>query len=156
MKKSRLVGGVAGGVALSVAGLGLVAGPAGAAASCHKINAKGVGQDLGNGSTVANINGGGLLNGTTEGTFTITGGTAPLFLINGTVEFTSNKATLTVGVSGSFDVSSGEFSTTGPVTASTGKLAGATGDLTLSGREDLTTGVFNETISGTICVDLAP
>ena len=104
MRRSRLVGGVAGGIALSVASLGLTTGPAGAAASCHKINAKGVGQDLGNGRTVANITGGGLLNGTTEGAFTITGGAAPLFLIDGTVEFTSNKATLTVGVSGSFDV----------------------------------------------------
>ena len=156
MRRSRLVGGVAGGVALSVASLGLMAGPASAAASCHKMNAKGVGQDLGDGSTVANINGGGLLNGTTQGTFTISGGTAPRFLINGTVEFTSNKATLTVGVNGFFDVGSGEFSATGPVTASTGKLAGATGNLTLSGSQDLTTGVFNETIFGTICVDLAP
>ena len=35
-----------------------------AAVSCHKINAKGIGQDLGGGVTNANIDGGGLLSGT--------------------------------------------------------------------------------------------
>lgn len=33
----------------------------------------------------------------------------------------------------------------------TGKLAGATGNLTLTGVENLATGAFTETITGTIC-----
>jgi hypothetical protein len=57
-----------------------------AAQSCHKINAKGVGQDLGGGMTMARIIGGGLLQGTTEGNFTITGASGTVASIAGTVE----------------------------------------------------------------------
>jgi hypothetical protein len=70
--------------------------------SCHKINAKGVGQDLGGGTATADIIGGGLLQGTTVGNFTITGGAFPVFSIAGTVEFTTNNGTLTVTITGTF------------------------------------------------------
>jgi len=73
----------------------------------------------------------------------------------GTVVFT-NKATLTVAVSGTFDTGTGEFAASGPATAATGKLAGATGNLRLAGVEDLSTGRFTETVQGNICVDLTP
>ena len=134
----------------------LIAMPAQAATSCHKINAKGEGQDQGNGVTTATILGGGLLHGTTVGNLVITGGAPPVLTIAGTVQFTTRKATLTVTISGDFDVSSGQFSATGPVTAATGKLAGATGSLAFAGIEDLTTGRFVEEVTGEICVDLAP
>jgi hypothetical protein len=127
-----------------------------AAVSCHKINAKGVGQDLGGGITEAKIIGGGLLHGTTQGSFAITGGVPPVLSIAGTVTFTANKATLTVTVTGTFNVETGNFMASGPVTAATGKLAGATGTLVLDGIEDLTTGTFVEDVGGLICVDLAP
>ena len=127
-----------------------------AAESCHVINAKGVGQDLGNGATVANIIGGGLLQGTTAGNFVITGGAFPVFTLAGTVKFTTNQATLTVTITGVFDIATGQFSATGPVTAATGKLVGATGDLVLSGVENLADGSFAEEVTGRICVDLAP
>lgn len=78
-----------------------------AAVSCHKINAKGVGQDLGGGMTEARIIGGGLLHGTTQGSFAITGGAPPVLSIAGTVIFTTNKATLTVTVAGTLDVATG-------------------------------------------------
>jgi hypothetical protein len=65
MNPARLTGSLLGAIALSATSIGVLASPAAAAASCHKINAKGVGQDLGGGNTTANINGGGLLNGTT-------------------------------------------------------------------------------------------
>ena len=123
--------------------------------SCHKINATGVGQDLGGGNTTARISDGGLLQGTTAGTFTI-GGAPPVFAIEGSVVFTTNKATLTVGVSGTFNVLTGAFSASGPVTDATGKLEGATGSLTLSGVENLATGAFTETVTGSICVNLSP
>jgi hypothetical protein len=127
-----------------------------AAVSCHKINAKGVGQDLGDGVTQADIIGGGLLQGTTEGNFVITGFSGSVASIEGTVVFTTNQATLTITITGIFDTASGEFSATGPVTDATGKLAGATGKLLLEGIEDLTNGRFVEDVTGTICVDLAP
>ncbi len=127
-----------------------------AATSCHKIKAKGAGQDLGGGVTVATISGGGLLQGTTEGNFTITGGATPLLSIAGTVKFTTLKATLTVAASGTFDVSSGVFSASGPVSLATGKLAGASGNLSFVGVEDLSNGSFVEDVTGRICVDLAP
>ncbi len=142
-----------------VAGVVLLAGPVQAKTgglSCHKINAKGNGQDLGAGSTTAQIVGGGLLHGTTVGTFAIVAGAPPVFAIAGTVVFTTNAGTLTVGVSGTFDVSTGAFSSTGPVTGSTGKLEGATGSLTLDGVQDLGTGAFTETVTGSICVELSP
>jgi hypothetical protein len=134
----------------------LLAGQAQAGVSCHKINAKGAGQDLGGGMTTARISGGGLLEGTTAGNFAITGISGTVASIAGTVTFTANQATLTVTVTGTFDVASGAFSASGPVTASTGKLAGATGALTLAGVENLADGSFVETVVGNICVDLEP
>ena len=125
--------------------------------SCHRINANGVGQDLGGGQTVARISGGGLLNGTTVGSFAIVDATTlPRLGVAGSVTFTTNHATLTVGVTGFFDLSTGVFETSGDVVSATGKLAGATGRLTLRGVQDLTTGAFTETVSGEICVNLAP
>ena len=133
-----------------------MAGPAHAGVSCHKINAKGVGQDLGGGNTEAHVIGGGLLQGTTRAHFDITGGSAPVFVIHGTLIVTTNQATLTVHLGGTFNVATGAFVSTGPVTGATGKLEEATGTLTLDGVEDLASGRFAEDITGTICVDLAP
>lgn len=129
-------------------------GQAHAAVSCHKINAKGAGQDLGGGITEAQIVGGGLLHGTTLGNFVVTGGAPPVFTIAGTVVFTTQRSTLTVALAGTFNFSTGAFVTTGPVISATGKLAGATGTLTLDGVQDLSTGRFTEEISGLICATL--
>lgn len=126
-----------------------------AGVSCHKINAKGEGQDLGGGITEARIIGGGLLHGTTLGSFAITGGAPPVFTIAGTVAFITKHATLTVTVAGTFDVSTGDFVASGPVSAATGKLSGATGSLVLDGVQDLATGKFVEDVTGLICVDLS-
>lgn len=127
-----------------------------AAASCHKIKAKGFGQDLGNNTSVTEIKGGGLLQGTSEGRFEIISFSEPIALIKGTMVFTTNKGTLTVAITATFDVSSGEFRASGPVTGGTDKLAGATGALVFEGVEDLSDGSFVEDITGEICVDLAP
>jgi hypothetical protein len=142
-------------VFLAVASL-MIASEARAGVSCHSINAKGVGQDLGNGSTEAQIIGGGLLHGTTVGSFVITGVSGTVASISGTVTVTVNQATLTVTVSGTFDVASGEFSASGPVTDSTGKLSGATGDLSFDGIQDLSAGTFVEDVTGDVCVELQP
>ncbi len=127
-----------------------------AAESCHKINAKGVGLDNGDFTTDAKIIGGGLLHGTTHAAFTPTGMVGTIVSFAGTVTVTTKNGTLTVSIVGTLDVSSGEFSGTGPVTGATGKLAGATGILTFEGVQDLSTGVFVEDVTGAICVDLAP
>jgi hypothetical protein len=100
-----------------------VAGQAHAGVSCHKIKAKGVGQDLGGGNTEAHNIGGGLLQGTTQAHFEIGGGSPPLFAIDGTLVVTTNQATLTVHLAGTFNVATGAFLSTGPVVGSTGKLA---------------------------------
>jgi hypothetical protein len=130
--------------------------PAQAGTSCHDINATGDGQDLGGGTTQAQVHGGGLLQGTTVAAFVPTGLIGSVLSFNGTVTFTTNKATLTIAVVGSFDLASGAFNATGPVSASTGKLEGASGNLTFNGVESLTDGSFTETIDGQICVDLSP
>lgn len=145
---------------LVVLTLGVVAGvapaQASASVSCHKINAKGIGQDLGGGMTTARIVGGGLLHGTTAATFVITGLSGTVASFHGTIVFTVNKATLTAALTGTFDVATGAFAATSSSITGTGKLAGATGSLTLRGVEDLTDGSFTETVRGEICVDLAP
>jgi len=117
---------------------------------CAPAHAVGIGQDLGGGNTTATISHGGRLNGTTTGSFAISG-VPPVFAIDGTVVFTTNGGTLTATVSGTFNVLTGEFTASGPVSAGTGNLAGTTGILTFQGVEDLATGVFTETITGTLC-----
>lgn len=127
-----------------------------AGVSCHNVNAKGVGQDLGGGRTTATIIGGGLLHGTTNASFVITGFAGTVASFEGTIVFTVNKATLAASVAGTLDVASGVFSATTSSVAGTGKLAGATGSLSFNGVEDLTTGRFTEDVTGEICADLAP
>ncbi len=140
------------------------AGPATAGVSCHHINAKGAGQGappqagdpLGLIRTVAQIRGGGLLQGTTEAAFQVTGFTPTGIAFAGDITFTTNRATLTVALDGTLDTATGEFRASGDVSGATGKLGGATGTLTLAGVQDLLdpAGSFTETVSGEICVAL--
>jgi hypothetical protein len=127
-----------------------------AATSCHAIDASGVGQDLGGGRTVAQISDGGLLQGTTAASFTITGFSGTVASFAGTITFTTNRAMLTAHVAGTLDVATGAFSATTSGMSGSGKLAGATGSLVFNGVENLAAGAFTETIGGSICVDLAP
>jgi hypothetical protein len=126
------------------------------AVSCHNVNAKGVGQDHGGGQTTAQIIGGGLLQGTTQASLTITGLSGTVASFEGTIVFTLNNATLTAQVSGTLDVATGEFNATTSSVSGTGKLAGATGSLSFNGVEDLLTGSFTENITGEVCADLSP
>ena len=140
------------------------AGPAAAGVSCHQINAKGAGQGAppqagdppGLIRTVAHIRGGGLLQGTTEAAFQVTGFTPTGIAFAGDITFTTNRATLTVDLDGTLDLATGEFGASGDVSEATGKLDGATGTLTLAGVQNLLdpAGSFTETVSGEICVDL--
>lgn len=151
--KQLLRAALAGSIVIGSVTVGI--GNAQAGTSCHKIDAVGVGHATSPTTTVADISDGGLLNGTTAGSFTsyVDENFPPLVGLAGTVVFTVNKATLTVaGTDAYLDVTDGSFTVTWPVTASTGKLAGATGSLTFDGVQDLTTGYFTETVTGTICV----
>jgi hypothetical protein len=137
-----------------VSGLFVVSGAQASSANhdhgCKDIHATGVGQDLGGGNTTATIRHGGPLNGTTSGHF-VSSGAPPVLAINGTVTFTTRHGVLVAAVRGTFDVTSGAFTASGPVSGGTGMLAGVTGILTLAGVENLATGAFTETITGTIC-----
>ncbi len=125
-------------------------------ASCRNINATGVGQDHGGGQTVGQISDGGLLQGTTAASFAITGISGTVASFAGPITFTTNRATLTVDLDGTLNLTTGEFSASGDVSEGTGKLDGATGTLTLAGVQNLSdpAGSFTETVSGQICVDL--
>jgi hypothetical protein len=142
--------------ALMSVGSWMTATPAQAAVSCHLMNAKGVGQDNGSGSTTGNVIGGGLLHGTLAGSITATGISGAVATFVEIVTFTNQDATLTVRLEGAIDVSTGQFSATGPVVAATGKLSGATGNISVSGVANFTAGIFTEDITGVICADLAP
>ena len=140
------------------------AGPASAGVSCHQIDAKGAGQGVppqagdppGLIRTVAQIRGGGLLQGTTEAGFQVTGFTPTGIAFAGDITFTTNRATLTVDLDGTLDLTTGDFGASGDESEATGKLNGATGRLTLAGVQSLLdlAGSFTETVSGEICVDL--
>jgi hypothetical protein len=139
-----------------VATLLLVFGHADAATSCHKINAKAIGQDNFDLTTRATILGGGLLNGTTASTLSVAGVEPPDLLFAGTIVVTTKHGALTAAIMGTIDTSTGEFSATANVTSGTGKLEGATGMLSFEGVEDLATGRFAEDIAGVVCADLSP
>ena len=141
-------------VSLAVAG----AAPARAhgAVSCHRINAKAVGQESGGGQVTAQVTGGGLLHGTYEASFTITGFSGTLASFQGPIVFTVAGGTLTAQVTGTLDVTNGQFQATSTSITGTERLAAATGNLTFSGVQNLVTGSFTETITGEICVDLSP
>jgi hypothetical protein len=117
---------------------------------CKSVHAVGVGQDLGGGNTTATIKHGGPLNGTTSGHFVVAGN-PPVFTIVGTVSFTTKHGGLNADVAGTFNGVTGAFNAGGPVSAGTGRLAGASGNLVFAGVENLATGAFTETITGTLC-----
>ena len=142
----------------------VVPSPAVAAESCRAINATGMGSgapaEPGDPPnlirTRAQLADAGLLQGTTAAAFTITGVTDTGITFAGPLTITTNRATVVVDLTGTLDVTTGQFIGSGPIVAATGKLSGATGSLTLSGQQDLTdpAGHFTETVSGSICVDL--
>jgi hypothetical protein len=141
-------------MAFVVLGAGVLATTLQAAPSTHKIVAKQVGQDNFDGTTSADVIGGGLLQGTTAGAFVPDFSTFPIVGLSGTVTFTTNHGTLTVCVTGYLDATTGEFFAEGPVCGATGKLEGATGFITFIGIEDLLTGAFTSNTTGAITVDL--
>lgn len=120
--------------------------------SCLSVNALAIGQNLGHGRTTSTIVHAGILNGTTTAQLEITGGTPPLLTLAGTGVLTTHNGTLTLSIVGTFNQATGAIEATGQVVHGTGVFAGATGALTFVGVEDLTTGSFTNTITGTVCL----
>ena len=120
--------------------------------SCLSVDARAIGQNLGHGRTTSTIFHAGILNGTTTGQLEVTGGTPPVLTLVGTGVLTTNHGTLTVSTVGTFNGATGAFEATGQVVHGTGVFAGATGALTFVGVEDLTSGSFTQTVTGTVCL----
>jgi hypothetical protein len=130
--------------------------------TCHRIKTTGVGQgaeprpgdppDLVR--TEAKIRSG-LLRGSTEAAFTITGATPTGISFAGELTFFTQRGTLTLDLEGALDLSTGEFTSSGPVRSGTGRFAGAVGTISLDGLQDLTdpAGSFTETVTGEVCAD---
>lgn len=142
--------------ALISLGSSIITPSAQAGVSSHLINAKGVGQDNGTGSTTGKVIGGGLLHGTIAGNITPTGISGTVATFVEIVTFTNQHGTLTVRLEGAIDVTTGTFSASGPVVDAAGKLSGATGRISVSGIANFAAGIFTEDITGLISVDLAP
>jgi hypothetical protein len=120
---------------------------------CVPVRATGIGQDLGNFRTRADIFVGGVRVGSTAATFAPTGQVGSTVTFSGPIEFTARLGlgTLTVSATGSVDVTTGVFESAGPVTAATGALRGTSGALTFRGTENLSTGAFTESVTGQLC-----
>lgn len=124
-------------------------------ALCVPVRAHGVGQDLGNGATEATITSHGVVLGTTHAMFTPTGLTGKALSFDGPIVFTpkvSTVGTLTAQVTGTSDVSTGVFQASSTSIIGTGLLRHITGDVSIVGKEDLTTGSFTEELTGTLCL----
>ncbi|MGI9594879.1 MAG: hypothetical protein ACR2QK_01890, partial [Acidimicrobiales bacterium] len=87
--------------------------------------------------------------------FSITGATATGITFGGELTFTTRQGTLTLDLTGSLDLSTGEFASTGPVRSGTGRFDGAVGSISLDGLQDLAdpAGGFTEHVVGEVCVD---
>ncbi len=138
--------------ALAVTGVAQADGSGDDDGGCRTVKANGVGQDLGGGNTIATITQGGILKGTTAAHFEITAFTPPVLQFAETITFTTKRGTLAVAISGTFNVATGDFAASGPITGGTGRFAGATGTLTFAGNVNFQTMTFTETVRGTICL----
>jgi hypothetical protein len=120
--------------------------------SCMAVSGRAIGQNLGGGHTMGTIVHAGMFNGTTEAQLTITGGHPPIVTFTGTGTLTTHQGTITITPIGTLNQATGEFQATAHITGGTGLFAHATGDLTLVGVEQLPSGSFSQTISGTVCL----
>ena len=121
-------------------------------ARCLRVDATGVGEDLGGGKTTATISVRGVQVGTTAAAFTITGVDGTVASFTGPIVFTGLGGTLTAQVTGTLDVTTGVFTSTSTSVTGTGLLRRVTGDLTFTGTEDLATRAFTEAIHGHLCL----
>jgi hypothetical protein len=120
--------------------------------NCISVSGSAFGQNLGGGHTMGTIVHAGMFNGTSEAQLTITGGHPPIVTFTGTATFTNNQGTITVIPTGTLNQATGEFQATGQITGGTGLFAHASGTLAFSGVEQLPSGSFSQTFTGTVCL----
>lgn len=130
--------------------------------SCTRIRTTGVGQGVAPRPgdppdlvrTEATIRSG-LLKGTTEAAFAVTGPTSTGIAFEGELTFSARRGTLTLDLAGTLDLTTGEFESVGPVVSGTDGFTGAVGTIELDGRQDLAdpAGAFTETVTGEVCAD---
>jgi hypothetical protein len=120
--------------------------------NCISVSGSAFGQNLGGGHTMGTIVHAGMFNGTTEAQLMITGGHPPIVTFTGTATLTNNHGTITAIPTGTLNQATGEFQATAHVTGGTGLFAHATGTLTFTGVEQLPSGSFSQTFTGTVCL----
>ena len=83
----------------------------------------------------------------------ITGVADGVASFTGQIVFTPRRldGTLVAPVTGTLDLTSGAFTATSTSVTGTGKLSGVTGSVSIRGVQDLTTGVFTETLRIRLC-----
>ena len=142
----------------------LMVTPIRAAESCHVINAKTMGQFTFtsplSGFAVADIIGGGLLQGiqTGEVTSTLISVDPPVLSQTTLMTYTTRNGTMTVLFEGTLDLSTGALSGSSvSFVSGTGKLEGATGTLSFEGLvvDVFGSPMFAHDLKGEICVDLS-
>jgi hypothetical protein len=116
------------------------------------VSADGVGQDLGGGRTTATISVAGVVIGTTEASFTVSGLEKTVASFTGDIIFRNAYGTLTAPVSGTLDTATGHFVSSSTTVHGTRAYRHVTGSLTFTGNENLATGAFTEVVTGTLCV----
>ena len=92
----------------------------------------------------------------THAMFTPTSTTMMNLAFDGPIVFTpkvSSVGTLTAQVTGDFDLVTGAFQASSTTITGTGLLRRVTGDVSIAGKENLTTGSFAEELTGTLCLD---
>ena len=121
---------------------------------CTGFHARGVGDDLGSGHTVATLYRGNREFATSDGLLVL-GVADPVTLVapfTGTIVLTNDKGTLSATVEGTVDTVSGDFAAVSTGVAGTDGYADTTGRLRFRGTEDVTTGEFTEHVYGKLCV----
>jgi len=127
---------------------------------CAPVFLTAAGQDLGpdgqgNLHTTATVSLVGVQVATTNATFAPAGSpTGTTLSFSGPIVFSpigAGTPTLTANVLGTVDLGRGSFQATSTSVTGTGLLTGVSGSLTFRGTENLSTGVFNETITGRVC-----
>lgn len=142
-----------GGVTARAAGTGDAKVVAGAKPPplCLPVRANGAGQDLGDGRTTATISVAGVVVGTTQASFTVTGIEGTVASFTGDIIFSNSYGTLVAPASGTLDTATGDFVSSSTTVSGTGAYRRVTGSLTFTGNENLATGAFIEVVTGMLC-----
>ena len=119
--------------------------------TCQRVHARGVGQEISPGQTVATIFVRGVEVGTTAASFTPTGmeGTVASFV--GPLTFTSELGTIVAQTAGTLDTETGDFVARSRDLTGTGDYSGITGRIKIRGTQNFTDMSFTERISGRVC-----